>query len=64
MGVCSLFFRLTAFIRGSRDNRFSLCPHRRGRALQTGHEEAVASEKAGLMAEEAELPPQYDDSKN
>ncbi|KFG79997.1 hypothetical protein MANI_019875 [Metarhizium anisopliae] len=64
MAVCSLFFQLTSFIRGKRDGRFGLCPYSRGQAVQTASEEPMTSEKVGLMAEEAEAPPLYDDSKN
>jgi hypothetical protein len=64
MTVCSLFFRFTSLLRGKRDRRASLCPYTRGRSRQSTDEEAAVSEKAGLMVEEHEAPPQYYDSKN
>lgn len=53
MGVCSLFFQLAASVRGRRVRRLAALGVR---------EEASASEKARLM-DEAELPPQHEDSK-
>ncbi|TWU74412.1 hypothetical protein ED733_003486 [Metarhizium rileyi] len=64
MAVCSLFFRLSFIARGRRDRGFGLCPYSKGRDEKFAHEDAVASEKAGLMAEEDEVPPQYEDPKN
>ncbi|KHN98844.1 uncharacterized protein MAM_03306 [Metarhizium album ARSEF 1941] len=63
MAICSLFFRLTSLARSKREGKLGLGPFSRGKALEKDHEEAIASEKVSLMAEEVEAPPQYEDSK-
>lgn len=64
MALCSLFFKAAVMCRGRRASRRSKCPCARSNVAK--EENAIASEKAGLMTEQAEElpPPQYEDSKN